>query len=764
MLNDILQQHWLSKSESKVYLASLELWTAPVSKIARKIEEWRQATHYVLETLVKKWLLKSIVMNKVTNYFAISPEELLEIQKWKIQRLMWAMPELMDLRNWAENKPKITLFEWEEWVKFLYQDTIKKEKSEIKTFMWYSNADRYLKRYLNTVHLKEIEKNNINAKILVPISMKKDIWYELKDNKNKSQKYTEIRYISDESFVINNEIDIYDENKVWIIFHGTNEMVWLLIQNKSIHDTLTSLFDLLWKNGKHDYSIDNRYNTVVALLNGYEDYYDSSFLYKWIKQLDLYKQLIANNPFSESELKLLDKLIKDSKFLKIIKYIDQIIDIESLDSKKSAIFLNSLVKAWNSYLSTNTPSKSVNRFNGKYIWYGVSLDMRDEIVNNFRQFHLENYLWGFIVSAVNDVLDKWRNNLYLFLWCTIWNLPDSEIRQYLINMTWYSSFTLLSYYNAPKSEKEIEDLINIYKSKEDVTFHKNGIAMLWLSESDFEYDVIYEKNDKWKTQWPFPWKIKWVIIAKHDINNVILTDWKKISNIKKIKAWQEFTIHYSRRFSDDEIEKLLKGNGHKIIFKSAWNGVSLVLTSRDDCYNTIEKIPNKSSVLFTLAPIIIDAFWLNGLKPEKKYEFISQFSTYYINHSQKYNNFSSHFEIDYLIVDYRHKNKKYLVANFGAKIPYNNMFKDITLRKISYTVSVIESIDYYNQDYKVERYDSKPVLINIYGIDYYLKVGHIWEHDVVWATTSLWLEFSMELMANIHHEFLKKYGWIVPRQ
>ena len=245
MLNNILQQHWLSKPESKVYLAALELWTAPVSKIARKIGEWRQATYYVLETLLKKWLVKSVVMNKVTNYFAISPEELLDIQKLKIQRLMWAMPELMALRNWAENKPKITLFEWEEWLKFLYHDTIKKEKSEIKVFMWYTNADKYLKRYLNTVHLKEREKNNVSAKILMPISMKKDVWYELKDNKNKSKKFTEIRYISDESFVINNEINIYDENKVWIILHGTNEMVWLLIQNKSIHDMLVSLFKII---------------------------------------------------------------------------------------------------------------------------------------------------------------------------------------------------------------------------------------------------------------------------------------------------------------------------------------------------------------------------------------------------------------------------------------------------------------------------------------------------------------------------------------
>ena len=250
MLNDILQQHWLSKTESKAYLATLESWSSPVSKIARKIGEWREATYYILETLEKKWFIKSVVMNKVTHYFAISPEELLKIQQWKIQRLMWVMPELMALWNWAENKPKVSLFEWTEWLKLLYQDTIKKERSEIKAFLGYTNADRYLQRYLNTIHLKEREKNNVKAKILMPISMKKDKWYEPNDNKKESKKHTEIKYISNANFTMNNEIDLYDENKVWIMLYGTNEMFWLLIQNKSIHDMLVSLFDLLWENGE----------------------------------------------------------------------------------------------------------------------------------------------------------------------------------------------------------------------------------------------------------------------------------------------------------------------------------------------------------------------------------------------------------------------------------------------------------------------------------------------------------------------------------
>ena len=53
MINDILEQHWLTKVEAKTYLATLELWTAPVSKIARKAGESRESMYYILENLEK---------------------------------------------------------------------------------------------------------------------------------------------------------------------------------------------------------------------------------------------------------------------------------------------------------------------------------------------------------------------------------------------------------------------------------------------------------------------------------------------------------------------------------------------------------------------------------------------------------------------------------------------------------------------------------------------------------------------------------------
>lgn len=244
----ILQQYWLTPIESKTYLVTLELWSAPASRVASRLNENRVTIYSILENMEKKWFIKSVIKNKIKHYFAISPEELLQIQKEKIDRLMWVMPQLMALWAWSELKPSVALFEWVEWMKFLYQDTIKKEWSEIKAFLGHTNTDNFLQKYLNNEHIKQRKLNNVNAKILMPISMRQEKWYEPNDMKKETLTHTEIRYISDETFSMFNEIDLYDD-KIWIMLYGTDEMFWLSIKCKSIYDMLTSLFDLLRKNG-----------------------------------------------------------------------------------------------------------------------------------------------------------------------------------------------------------------------------------------------------------------------------------------------------------------------------------------------------------------------------------------------------------------------------------------------------------------------------------------------------------------------------------
>jgi len=310
----------------------------------------------------------------------------------------------------------------------------------------------------------------------------------------------------------------------------------------------------------------------------------SSFLYKW-KWAELYEKASTSEsyPFIDMEIEALDKLKYDHEFKEILEKTDYITDVWSWDGQKAITLLG-----WSGW-------------RGTYIAEDPSPDMLNIVRKNMIENARWIQLWNF--QVLNDL--QWHlssnlpHNMYLFLWGTIWNMSDKCIINELKNMdnNWIISGNkiLLSYFTAPKTPEEIDDLIKIYGSKEDRAFHENGMDMLWLSRDDFEYDVVYEKDDPEQKEWPFPWRIKWIIRAKRD--NVIKIDrWNEIH----IEKWQEFTLHYSRRFTKEWIERLFKKSGCEVIFTEDTENSSIVLLTRKPWKMKDAKSIIKKTLLWTL--------------------------------------------------------------------------------------------------------------------------------------------------------------------
>ena len=249
MINDILQQHWLTKQESKAYLATLELWTSPVSKIARKIWEWREATYYILENLEKKWWIFSIVKNKIKSYYAIEPKKMYEKLQHRVDDFLASMPELLALASSSWEKMSVQLYEWFEWFKMAYEQVIL-SSSEMKdwepfmTFLWTQNINPALQKYL--------------VKDFVPRRMKfKTKTMAIIDKKSQNfeddsyAKYNETTHesivIDDPIFNMSNEIIVHGKDSVSVMMYWKEELAALVIKSHTLHDALKSLFLLIWK-------------------------------------------------------------------------------------------------------------------------------------------------------------------------------------------------------------------------------------------------------------------------------------------------------------------------------------------------------------------------------------------------------------------------------------------------------------------------------------------------------------------------------------
>lgn len=409
---------------------------------------------------------------------------------------------------------------------------------------------------------------------------------------------------------------------------------------------------------------------------------DSSFLYKW-KWAELYAEISRDKsyPFIDIEVSCLKNLRYKQSFKKILEKTDFITDVWSWDWQKAVALLKWLSRKWT------------------YIPEDYSREMLDIAEKKVREELPQVKLWS--SQKLNNgkhLSQQCQNNMYLFLWWTICNMSDEEIINELKDMdnNWITSWNkiLLSYFTAPNTQEEIDNLIKIYNSKTNKAFHENGLDMLWLSRDDFEYDTVYEKDNPEQKEWPFPWRIKWIIRAKNT-TTVTLSNWNKIP----VEKWEEFTIHYSRRFSKKWIEELFKKSWCNVVFTvdEAWDAIALLKKKPRKMW-TIRKIANRA-LIWTLLVGALTGYGIKSKQLEKAKE----------------------------------KEKAYTEWEATAK---TNSEKTYYIQERNELVSALQ-LD------RLDNEDNKQAIIDLFN-------KYVWDHQTNWVA-------SVELIK----WFWKEYGWIL---
>jgi len=242
MLDLFLQNYGFTNKEAKIYLATLELWQAPASTIARSCKENRLTTYSVLKELMKKWIIQEMIKNKVKVYVANLPSKILDEQKRKYEELEQKMPELMALTNTIAGKPKILYYEWASGMEEAYMDTIQIENCEMRSFTWVASVNKDFRKFLDEKYLPERIKRKVWAKVL----LKADEESKKYAGFNKKS-LRESLLVDDEIFELVDDIILYWENKVLISMFREDQMSAVIIQSDTLFKTLEWVHKLLWK-------------------------------------------------------------------------------------------------------------------------------------------------------------------------------------------------------------------------------------------------------------------------------------------------------------------------------------------------------------------------------------------------------------------------------------------------------------------------------------------------------------------------------------
>lgn len=121
---------WFTRKESEIFLTLYKLWNQPASTIAKYLNTERTWVYKTLVSFASQWLVSTTKKKWVKHFYITSPTVLqsyLQQQKSTIESLEQSYESIaQELVQYESARyphlPKISLFDWIEWTKALYND------------------------------------------------------------------------------------------------------------------------------------------------------------------------------------------------------------------------------------------------------------------------------------------------------------------------------------------------------------------------------------------------------------------------------------------------------------------------------------------------------------------------------------------------------------------------------------------------------------------------------------------------------------------
>lgn len=230
-----LRKAGLTESESKVYLASLELGETNISRIAKKSGIKRSTTYWVIDSLKEKGLISLAKRNKKTFYFAEDPRKISQHMEENLKDVNASLPAFLALANFIDKKPSIRYFEGKAGIKEVFKDTLRYPKQEI--LAWFP---RIFESFIDDYYVPRRLEKRIWVRAIMPDNEKSREFARSEEKKLRKSKL-----VPEGEFNIDVEITLYGGNKIGII--SFEEEIALIIESPKIHNSLKNIFELMWK-------------------------------------------------------------------------------------------------------------------------------------------------------------------------------------------------------------------------------------------------------------------------------------------------------------------------------------------------------------------------------------------------------------------------------------------------------------------------------------------------------------------------------------
>jgi len=240
----LLQEAGFSDKESVAYLAMLEIGKGSVLDISRYSKIDRTTLYRILEKFLAIPLVQTFKENKKTIWTALHPRFLMEYAQTKKKAVQEIYPMLEQLYELSVDKPKLTYFEGVGGLRNTIESLIKEVKTggELLSFSAPGAAATYYSKKRFEELAKQRAKKRILSRLLMTSIEGVPSYKVGEDWKN----WRHVKLVDPQKFPFKASIDVWN-NKI-AIMTSKERPIGVVIEDKTIADTLRSIFELCWQN------------------------------------------------------------------------------------------------------------------------------------------------------------------------------------------------------------------------------------------------------------------------------------------------------------------------------------------------------------------------------------------------------------------------------------------------------------------------------------------------------------------------------------
>ena len=237
-IENILLEFGLKNTESKIYIALLQIGKGTIIDLAKRSGIKRTTVYDILEELQQKGLVYKGIEEKRTIWLPHSPKKLEETIRLRYQHIKKIMPELEAYWRTSDVKPRIANYEGLEGIKTLFGSLAPEFKANQNYYIISSSKDwmEIDPEYFSDFIEKRTQKG-VKSWLL---TLKNPVSEEMAKNKKFGYK---TKFLPND---INFKAGMIIYNGK-IIFSVVDEKFAVMIESKFLYEQQEQMFRLLWK-------------------------------------------------------------------------------------------------------------------------------------------------------------------------------------------------------------------------------------------------------------------------------------------------------------------------------------------------------------------------------------------------------------------------------------------------------------------------------------------------------------------------------------